>query len=96
MPGVPDIYQGSELWDSRWSTRTTAGRSTSRSRDGCWPAGRGLAAGRDDPDGAAKLLVVSRALRLRRDRPGLFTGYAPLAATGRPPTTWSRSTAAGR
>ncbi len=25
---------------------------------------------------------MSRALRLRRDRPGLFTGYAPVAATG--------------
>ena len=30
--------------------------------------------------GLPKLLVTSRALRLRRDRPGLFTGYEPLAA----------------
>ena len=36
----------------------------------------------DNAAGAAKLLVVSRALRLRRDRPDLFTGYSPLAATG--------------
>ena len=28
------------------------------------------------------MLVTSRALRLRRDRPGLFAGYAPVAATG--------------
>ena len=29
-PGVPDVYQGSELWEqSAWSTPTTAGRSTS-------------------------------------------------------------------
>ena len=36
----------------------------------------------DEPEGAAKLLVVSRALRLRRDRPGLFSGYAPVVASG--------------
>jgi (1->4)-alpha-D-glucan 1-alpha-D-glucosylmutase len=34
------------------------------------------------PDAAAKLLVTSRALRLRRDSPELFTGYTPLSATG--------------
>ena len=30
----------------------------------------------------SKLLVTARALRLRRDRPELFTGYAPLPADG--------------
>jgi (1->4)-alpha-D-glucan 1-alpha-D-glucosylmutase len=35
-----------------------------------------------DASGAAKLLVVSRALRLRRDRPELFTGYRPVEASG--------------
>jgi (1->4)-alpha-D-glucan 1-alpha-D-glucosylmutase len=35
-----------------------------------------------DGTGAAKLLVTSRALRLRRDSPELFTGYTPVAATG--------------
>lgn len=35
-----------------------------------------------DADGAAKLLVTSRALRVRRDRPELFTRYAPLPAIG--------------
>jgi (1->4)-alpha-D-glucan 1-alpha-D-glucosylmutase len=35
-----------------------------------------------DESGAAKLLVTSRALRLRRDEPGLFTGYAPVEVTG--------------
>jgi len=35
-----------------------------------------------DADGAAKLLVTSRALRLRRDRRELFTGYAAVAADG--------------
>ena len=31
LPGVPDVYQGSELVDRRWSTPTTAGRSTTPS-----------------------------------------------------------------
>ena len=35
-----------------------------------------------DDEGVVKLLVTSRALRLRRDRPELFTRYAPMAATG--------------
>ncbi len=35
-----------------------------------------------DADGAAKLLVVSRTLRLRRDRPELFGGYRPVPARG--------------
>jgi (1->4)-alpha-D-glucan 1-alpha-D-glucosylmutase len=35
-----------------------------------------------DADGAAKLLVVSRALRARRDTPELFTGWEPVGTTG--------------
>ena len=35
-----------------------------------------------DETGAAKLLVVSRALRARRDHPEWFAGYEPVAATG--------------
>ena len=35
-----------------------------------------------DASGAAKLLVTSRALRLRRDRPELFTRYTPMTAVG--------------
>ncbi len=35
-----------------------------------------------DSGGAAKLLVTSRALRARRDRPELFTRYAPLSIVG--------------
>jgi (1->4)-alpha-D-glucan 1-alpha-D-glucosylmutase len=36
----------------------------------------------NDTAGAAKLHVVRQVLRLRRDRPDLFTGYRPLAAQG--------------
>ena len=35
-----------------------------------------------DSTAAAKLLVTSRALRLRRDRPELFTQYRPMTVVG--------------
>ncbi|MFT3798084.1 malto-oligosyltrehalose synthase [Microbacterium sp.] len=35
-----------------------------------------------DATGMAKMLVTARTLRLRRDRPELFTGYAPVDAEG--------------
>ncbi|MDQ6848997.1 MAG: malto-oligosyltrehalose synthase [Actinomycetota bacterium] len=83
MPGVPDVYQGTELWenslvdpDNRRPVDFEVGRALLDRLD----------AGVDAPtigaDGAAKLWVVSRALRLRRDWPGLFTGYLPLGAIG--------------
>jgi hypothetical protein len=49
-----------------------------------------------DDTGAAKLLLVSRTLRLRRDRPDLFTRYTPLESSARHPRTPSRSTGAVR
>lgn len=83
-PGVPDVYQGSELWDlslvdpdNRRAVDFPARRRLlGRLDDGWLPD---LAA---DDDGAVKLLVVSRALRARRDRPELFTRYRPVTAVG--------------
>jgi (1->4)-alpha-D-glucan 1-alpha-D-glucosylmutase len=82
MPGVPDVYQGTELWDfslvdpdNRRPVDFDARRELLTRLDG----GRQPAV---DRSGAAKLLVTSRALRLRRDRPDLFTGYTPLTAGG--------------
>lgn len=82
MPGVPDVYQGTELEDrslvdpdNRRPVDYDARRALLARLDGGWVPGV-------DDTGAAKLLVVSRALRLRRDRPELFTGYAPVEATG--------------
>lgn len=81
-PGVPDVYQGSELWetslvdpDNRRSVDFDIRRLYLAAIDaGAHPP--------VDETGAAKLLVVSRALRLRRDRQELFTRYAPLTALG--------------
>ncbi|TDC76226.1 malto-oligosyltrehalose synthase [Micromonospora sp. KC606] len=82
MPGVPDTYQGTELWDNclvdpdnRRPVDFAVRRGLLARLDAGWqPA---VAA-----DGAAKLLVVSRTLRLRRDHPDLFTGYRPVPAHG--------------
>ncbi len=79
MPGVPDVYQGTELWDdslvdpdNRRPVDFTAAASMLQRTE----------APPIDATGAAKLWVTSWALRLRRDRPELFTGYTPVVAEG--------------
>ncbi|KRE79707.1 malto-oligosyltrehalose synthase [Arthrobacter sp. Soil763] len=82
MPGVPDVYQGTEFWDRSLTdpdNRRPFDFGARRDALAALDAGELPASYRDD---AAKLLVTSRALRLRRDRPELFTGYTPLPATG--------------
>ena len=81
-PGVPDVYQGTELFE--YSLVDPDNR-----RPVDWAARRDLLARLDggelpgvDADGAAKLLVTSRALRLRRERPELFDGYRAVPAQG--------------
>ncbi|WP_219416342.1 malto-oligosyltrehalose synthase [Pseudonocardia nigra] len=81
-PGVPDVYQGTELFE--YSLVDPDNR-----RPVDWAARRELLARLDDgwlPDvdaeGAAKLLVTAGALRLRRWRPEAFAGYRPLPAEG--------------
>ncbi len=83
MPGVPDVYQGTELWDNSLvdpDNRRPVDFAVRPRPAG--PARRAAGGRRSTPSGAAKLLVVSRALRLRRDRPELFTGYRPVRADG--------------
>lgn len=82
MPGVPDTYQGTELWDN-----SLVDPDNRRPVD--FDARRKLLARLDDgwlppvdAEGAAKLLVTSRALRLRRDRPELFDSYTPIVVSG--------------
>jgi (1->4)-alpha-D-glucan 1-alpha-D-glucosylmutase len=83
MPGVPDVYQGTELWDDSLVDPDNRRPVDFALRRGMLDE---LDARHDAPaidaSGAAKLWVVSRALRLRRDWPDLFAGYAPLFATG--------------
>jgi (1->4)-alpha-D-glucan 1-alpha-D-glucosylmutase len=83
MPGVPDVYQGTELWDyslvdpdNRRPVDFALRRELlGRIDDGWSPP--------VDETGAAKLLVTSRTLRLRRQRPELFGPYRPMFAEGR-------------
>lgn len=80
-PGVPDVYQGTELWDLSLV-------DPDNRRPVEFAARRALLARLDDgwlppvDDGAAKLLLVSRVLRLRRDHPELFSRYTPMTAAG--------------
>ncbi len=81
-PGVPDVYQGTELFE--YSLVDPDNR-----RPVDWAARRELLARLDegwlpslDAEGGAKLLVTARALRLRRTRPELFRGYRPVPAQG--------------
>jgi len=89
LPGIPDFYQGSELWnysfvdpDNRrpvdFSARTAAFDSVLAVRDwrelvGAWP------------DGRIKFALMHRLLQLRRELPHVFVqgGYEPLAVSGR-------------
>src|SRR3954464_12536006 len=82
MPGVPDVYQGTELWDL-----SLVDPDNRRPVD--YAQRRRLLAALDhgeipevDESGAAKLLVVSRTLRARRDHPEWFDGYEPVPAAG--------------
>jgi len=88
VPGVPDIYQGGELWDF-----SLVDPDNRRPVD--WDARRGLleAIGEDCvantaahwQDGRAKLFVTRKLLALRRSHPELLTDgdYQPLEVAGR-------------
>jgi (1->4)-alpha-D-glucan 1-alpha-D-glucosylmutase len=81
-PGVPDVYQGSELWEHSLvdpDNRRPVDFAARRALLGRLDSGELPEVG---DDGAAKLLVTSRALRARRDRPELFDRYLPLPAFG--------------
>jgi (1->4)-alpha-D-glucan 1-alpha-D-glucosylmutase len=72
-PGVPDIYQGTELWED-----SLVDPDNRRPVD--YAARRDALSAVRHP----KLRVVAGALRLRRDRPSSFTdgGYTPVLADG--------------
>jgi (1->4)-alpha-D-glucan 1-alpha-D-glucosylmutase len=81
MPGVPDVYQGSEFWERSLTdpdNRRPVDFAVRQEELAKLDAGSRPEAGTE----ISKLLVTSRALRLRRDRPELFGGYTPVTATG--------------
>ncbi len=85
-PGVPDVYQGSERWDlslvdpdNRRPVDFAENAALLRQLDD--DVTRGQLPAIDD-SGLAKMLVTSRALRLRRDNPELFNVYRPAAVEG--------------
>jgi (1->4)-alpha-D-glucan 1-alpha-D-glucosylmutase len=93
-PGVPDHYQGSELWDLRLVDPDNRGPVDFPKRRAMLAALRDMA-NRDCArqlfdlvenwqDGRVKLYVVAQALRVRSEYPLLFTrgDYQPLRAVG--------------
>ena len=86
-PGVPDIYQGNEIWDYSLvdpdNRRPVDYQLRQRMLDG-------LATARPDelmptwPDGRIKMFLTQRVLRFRREDPDLFERgeYLPVQASG--------------
>lgn len=94
-PGVPDFYQGTELWsftlvdpDNRRQVDYEERRALLASlRDACTGDTDAFVKSllEKPDDGRVKMYVTSRALNFRRERAGLFSrgSYAPLSARGR-------------
>ena len=82
MPGIPDVYQGTELWSFTLTDPDNRDKVDYRSRRSALAAL--LEGHRPDIDdsGAAKLFVTAAALLTRRERPQLFTGYEAMYAQG--------------
>ncbi|MFF1414823.1 malto-oligosyltrehalose synthase [Streptomyces sp. NPDC058289] len=78
MPGVPEVYQGAET-EYRGLVDPDNRRPAVFPREALARLDAGAA-----PSGTAeeKLALTAALLRLRRSRPGLFAGYAPLTARG--------------
>ncbi|HEX3206183.1 MAG TPA: malto-oligosyltrehalose synthase [Propionibacteriaceae bacterium] len=81
MPGVPDVYQGTELWDDSLvdpdNRRPVDFAERVRLLESLGDAPPGI-----DETGAAKLWITRQALRLRRSRPDVFSSYRAVAASG--------------
>ena len=95
-PGVPDIYQGNELWDFSlvdpdnrrpvdFARRQTALNDLQRREATGGIAEVASELLRNPGDGRLKLFVIHRALQFRRQQEPLFQegSYVPLLATGK-------------
>ncbi len=76
IPGVPDVYQGSELWE-----QSLVDPDNRRPVDFDLRA-RLLGERYPDHDARGKLATTTAALHLRRDHAELFTAYEPVEARG--------------
>ena len=81
MPGVPDVYQGTELWDDSLVDPDNR-RPVDFARRIQLLEELGDGPPSIDETGAAKLWITRQALRLRRARPDWFNGYRPVVASG--------------
>ncbi len=86
MPGVPDVYQGTESWDFSLvdpdNRRPVDYAERQQLLTGVLDGNRVVAV---DDSGTAKVLVTARTLRLRREHPDWFgpgADYVPLLAEG--------------
>jgi (1->4)-alpha-D-glucan 1-alpha-D-glucosylmutase len=96
-PGVPDVYQGTELWDfslvdpdnrrpvdygKRRQMLSDLDARRAAAGDNLAPFARELVEARED--GRVKMYTLAQALRARREHPGLFTAgeYLPAHAPG--------------
>jgi (1->4)-alpha-D-glucan 1-alpha-D-glucosylmutase len=81
MPGVPDVYQGTELWDDSLvdpdNRRPVDFAERARLLESLSDAAPHI-----DGTGAAKLWITRQALRLRRSHPDWFSSYQPIMASG--------------
>lgn len=80
MPGVPDVYQGTEIWEDSLVDPDNRRPPDFAAIGDQLTALSGPPA--VDATGAAKLWVTATTLRTRRDHPDLFTDYTPLQAAG--------------
>ena len=86
-PGVPDIYQGNEIWDFSLvdpDNRRPVDYQRRREMLDSLQAVAPEELLQQWPDGRIKLLLTQRLLRFRREHPLLFqrSSYSPLAVTG--------------
>ncbi|MEW1957623.1 malto-oligosyltrehalose synthase [Kineococcus sp. NPDC059986] len=93
MPGVPDVYQGTEVVDLSLvdpDNRRPVDYADRRRRLTSLDSGSAPSDLHDE-----KLLVVSRALRVRRDRPAAFVGgdYSPVPTSSGNALAFSRGPA---
>ena len=81
MPGVPDVYQGTELWEDSLvdpdNRRPVDFADRIRLLESLGDVPPGI-----DSTGAVKLWVTRQALRLRRSRSDWFTDYRAIQASG--------------